>query len=128
MGDLTDQNGFIPVDSLLTKKTLDPSLESISDFVKRVTEGTGAFEDSSASQAKSCLYPQKCSPPSLAEELAAAADATLDIVERLHHMLPQRKPELDAELTDLSTWAHLGKYFALKIRGTVAYGLFRNNH
>jgi len=126
--DLTDEKGFIPVDSLLTRKTLDPALESISAYVKRMINSTSEVEENSVMRDKACLYPNKCSPPALANELSAASDAALQIVDTISKMLPHRRPELDAELVDVQTWAHLGKYFALKIRGTVAYGLFHESH
>jgi len=98
----TDSKGFISVLSLLKQKVLDPTLQSVADFV--------AAPNSSLKN-----------PLLLADELQQEAEQALAIVQKFPTTVP---PTLECEILDILSWAHLGIYFSYKLRGAVALQTF----
>jgi len=100
-------NGFISILSLIGQKVLDPTLQSVADFVKSPNASL-------------------TSPLQLATLLQQDAEQALKIIENFPSTIP---PTLECEILDIETWAHMGKYFSYKLRGSVALQTFlqKNN-
>ena len=97
-------SGFISIEVLISTKTLDPTLQTVMDFVK-----SGASSNASI-----------VSPLQLAAELKTASSKALALLATVPD-----KPWLAAEKMDVETWAHLGAYFGLKLEAAVALQAFR---
>jgi hypothetical protein len=93
--------GFISITTLMRTKTLDPTLQSVPDFVVAANASL-------------------TSPLALADELTSASATAL-------HLLTQvadGPKALVTEKQDISTWAHLAQYFGLKLQAAVALQRF----
>lgn len=93
---------FISLEDLLDAKTFDPMYVSISDYV----DGTRRGES----------FTGRVTPLQLADVLEQDARRGLDLVKELS----DRHPTLDCEVADIQAWAHLGLYFAAKLRAGVS--------
>jgi hypothetical protein len=102
-------SSFISVDELIAHPTLDPDLLSIGDYVALTLEGKE-------------IPAGKTGPLQLAD--AAEGDGRRAL-ERVKALRPKAGGALACELDDLETWAHLGLYFAGKLRAGVALHAFR---
>eukprot|EP00935_MAST-01C_sp_MAST-1C-sp1_P001895 g1895.t1 len=105
--DKSKQNpkGFISIETLVACKTLDPTLQSVSDFVKH-----GAPANTSIR-----------SPLDLADELHGASELALELIDSVPDTV-----SVAAEKFDVRTWAHLGRYFALKLQAAVSLATYRS--
>ena len=123
--------GFISLETLLYSPTLDPQLQTIADYVG--TKPGGGGRNASLT-----------SPLQLADELSTACSSALRLLgakplapgehERLRTALlaglrltPMALcvPVLLAEARDIQSWAHLGVYFAEKLRAAVLIQQYR---
>ena len=98
-----DAQGFISVETLLAVGTLDPSMQSISEFVAKPNTTL-------------------TSPLQIAAELTNASQSALALLSSR----PPLAAVLSGEAGDVVSWAHLGLYFAAKLQGTVALARFRS--
>ena len=96
---------FVSINEILTKDVLDDDYISIKGFVRN--PGTS-----------------KITPLQLADGLESDGDRALALVSGIK---PEAGSRLECELNDIKTWAHLSKYFALKLRGGVALQKYRSN-
>jgi hypothetical protein len=94
---------FISVDELIDHPVLAPDFISIPDFVAARRQGA-------------VLPAGTVTPLALADELDRDGDAALILLADL----PDDASPLGREATDARAWAHLGRYFAAKLRGAVA--------
>ena len=102
---------FIDVDRLIENGTLDPAYLSIPDYVAAAAEGrrfTG----------------EEVTPLQLADTLEHDAQQALALAAEVD---PGDDTSLRYEVADVETWAHLGLYFAEKLRGGVALHTFRTS-
>ena len=102
---------FIDVDRLIENGTLDPAYLSIPDYVEAAAEGrrfTG----------------EEVTPLQLADTLEHDAQQALALIAKVD---PGDDASLRYEVADVETWAHLGLYFAEKLRGGVALHTFRTS-
>ena len=123
--------GFISLETLLYSPTLDPQLQTIADYVG--TKPGGGVRNASLT-----------SPLQLADELSTACSSALRLLgakplapgehERLRTTLlaglrltPMALcvAVLLAEVRDIQSWAHLGVYFAEKLRAAVLIQQYR---
>ena len=102
---------FIDVDRLIENGTLDPAYLSIPDYVAAVAESR-RFTD------------EEVTPLQLADTLERDARQALALAAEVD---PGDDTSLRYEVADVETWAHLGLYFAEKLRGGVALHDFRTS-
>lgn len=106
-------DGFISIESLLSSKTLDPALQSISDYVK----------DGPKTSLKS--------PLDLAKELESNSMKAMSLINntiawtRSEYSKIKLNSTLVCELADASTWARMGLYMSHKLQGGVFLQQFR---
>ncbi len=97
---LFDRNSpFISIEELINHETLDPELQSISEFV--------ANPDS-----------KKKSPLKLADEIEKECKSAITILNKINY-LNTSEITFKYEIEDAYTWAYLGLYFADKLRAGV---------
>jgi hypothetical protein len=119
-GGLNDQvSSFISIDELIDHPTLDPRYLSIQDYVKDLA-------GKKATPAPGASPSLKISPPMLADSLESDSHTVFELVKKIR--AKGTMPTLECELNDLETWAHLGSYFADKLRAGVALQGFRVTH
>ena len=121
--------GFISLETLLYSPTLDPQLQTIADYVG--TKPGGGVRNASLT-----------SPLQLADELSTACSSALRLLgakplapgEPLAHDFARCAAShamalcvavLLAEVRDIQSWAHLGVYFAEKLRAAVLIQQYR---
>ena len=104
-----DGTTLISVEQLIDRDPLDPDYVSIRDFV--------AMQEQDAS-----VQEGKISPPALADSLENEAERALAWVENIN---TSDNNSLLYEVADVKAWAHLGRYFAEKLRGATALYQFR---
>jgi hypothetical protein len=103
--------GFLSLENLIYTPTLDPTLQSITAFVSM---GANDHWLTNASLT---------SPLALATELSNAADAAMSLVgDTVNGHMPTA---LKQEANDVTSWAALGQYFALKLRAAVLVHSYR---
>ena len=95
---------FISVDEIIHSVTLDTSLVSIEDYVKRNYSGD-----------------DKITPLQLAGKLADDGNKALSVVDGIK----TKNPTLNHELDDIRTWAYLSLYFSEKLKGGTALQYYR---
>jgi len=96
--------GFVTVETLISQQVLDPVLQPVGEYCKH-----GVQVNLTA-------------PNMLADELIADGDAALTLAQW------DRAPSvLTNEVRDVATWAHLSKYFGLKLLGAVALQMCRTH-
>ncbi|MBA3684512.1 MAG: hypothetical protein H0W72_04645 [Planctomycetes bacterium] len=100
---------LISVDELIGHATLDPAYRSITDHLARGADAPAGI----------------ITPPMLAAECDRDAQTLLALVGKQRAIAPAASGALLCELDDLATWAHLGTYFAEKLRGAEALARFR---
>ncbi len=100
---------LISVDQLIDRNPLDPAYLSIPDFVEMQQKGLALPEG-------------KVSPLALADRLEDEANKALSLVENIN---VADNNSLLYEVSDVKAWAHLGQYFAEKLRGATALHRFR---
>lgn len=99
---------YISVDRQIHRQPLDTSFVSIADFVTGMTAGK--------------TFPQRLTPPLLAERLETDCRKALDLVKDID---TSENTSLMFEVADVRVWANLGLYFAEKLRGAVALQTYR---
>ena len=102
---------FIDVDRLIENGTLDPAYLSIPEYVEAVGEGRPFTEED-------------VTPLQLADTLERDAQQALALAAEVD---PGDDASLRYEVADVEAWAHLGLYFAEKLRGGVALHAFRTS-
>lgn len=101
-------SSFISIDELIHHRTLDPKYVSIEDYVEQTAE-------------KQSFAVGQLTPIALASLLEEDSKAVIAHAKSLR----PASGALACELDDLETWAHLGLYFADKLRAGVALHTFR---
>ena len=104
----TPGKGFIDINTLIISKTLDPALQSVKDFVKNETAASPSNHTITTT------------PLELADELLGSAETALTKIA----MVPDGVGVL-AEKYDVRAWAHLSRYFGLKLQAAVSLQRFR---
>ena len=102
-----DEMKLISLPQLCDRNPLDP------DYV-----GVKAFLDPDRTP-----QPGELTPPALADSLEMLCTAALQLVEPVS---PDNNTDLLYEVSDIRAWAHLGLYFAYKLRAATAYQQYRN--
>jgi hypothetical protein len=103
----TDQrNGFHTIDNFIKCPTMQGSgLVSIRDFVDRESKNKPVGG---------------VSPLQVADRLAASSAKAIDAIAAIRKKTPDPGKELERTLSDIIAMAHLGRYYASKIRGGVS--------
>ncbi len=97
-----DSMKLISLEQMCNKQPMSPSYMSIKDYL--------------ASGEKS--IPGKITPAELADSIESFCNSTLKDLERVE---PGQNTDLLYEVSDMKVWAHLGLYFADKLRSAVQY-------
>jgi len=97
-------NFFISVNSLIARQVLDPSYQSIQDYVNKGKNSS------------------LIGPLDLAIELENNTKSCLALLPSIPF-----KPQstLECELLDIQTWCYLSSYFASKLRGATSLAMYR---
>ncbi len=103
---------FISIDEFINHETLDADMLSIADYSARIASGQQIESD-------------KITPLQLADLSENDSRRALEILQPLYSQVNAFSGALVSELDDLSTWSHLGMYFADKLRAGVALETFR---
>ena len=99
-----NDKGFVSIETLCRAKTLDPTMQSVKDFV--------AAPNASLT-----------SPLDLAEELLDSSATALRLIATV--CIDKPCAGVVAEKLDVRTWAHLSRYFAFKLQAAVALQTYR---
>jgi hypothetical protein len=105
---------FISIEELIRHPTLDPDYLSIADFVE-------------PRRAARAVAAEKITPLELADEMQRDCRQAMQRVDGLRRQQTPEDRAFVSELDDVATWAHLGLYFADKLRGGVALETFRQS-
>lgn len=103
---------FISILELIDHETLDPTYFSIPEFVSARTRGTPVPDS-------------MVTPLSLADASERDSRAALALLDKVRRSVTSFSGALECEVLDVSAWAHLGLYFAEKLRAGVALETFR---
>jgi hypothetical protein len=98
-------DGFISITTLLDNPTLDPAMQSIASYARAPNASLQ-------------------SPLELADQL----DNITVVVETLVNEAGTWPAGMRYEVQDALSWAYLGKYFALKLRGAVSFAWYQQRH
>jgi hypothetical protein len=104
-------NPLISITDLIDHETLDPEMLSIADYVGQVLD-------------KKEIAAGKVTPLQLADLSETDSRKALEAIARLRAKVSPFSGALVSELDDAATWAHLGLYFADKLRAGVALKTF----
>lgn len=107
-----DSSDFISVDELIYHETLDPSMISIQDYVKKKVS-------------KEHIPGDMITPVELADTLERHGNQALKFVRNLENSPEFKWTSLQSELEDITTWSYLSLYFAQKLRGGIALQMYR---
>jgi hypothetical protein len=99
---------YISVDRQINQPPADKDYVSVLDYVKAMSNG-GTFEKN------------RITPPNLIQQLEQDCQKALALVKPIG----ATNSALRYEVADVKAWAHLGLYFAQKLRGAVALQLYR---
>jgi hypothetical protein len=103
---------FISIDQFINHETLDPDMLSIPEYVKDSLENN--------------TFPENTITPLMLADLSETdSKNALGLVALLYPKADEFSGALVSELDDVSTWSHLGLYFADKLRAGVALQIFR---
>ncbi len=102
---------FVSLAELIRVSALDTSYLSIQDYINTLEKVPA---------------PKKTTPLQLADSLEKDSKAALEMVALLRPEADAYTGALSCELDDIETWAHLGLYFADKLRAGVALKLFES--
>lgn len=105
---------FISIDELIDHETLDPTLISIREYVKRVTENKNIPEGN-------------VTPLQIAADSERDGRTVLKLIESLRPKANIYSGAFECELDDLVAWANLSLYLADKLRAGVALEMFRHS-
>jgi hypothetical protein len=105
---------FISIDELIDHQTLDPTLLSIPEYVRRLAAGE-------------TIPPALVTPLALADQSEKDGRNALALVESLRANVSAFSGALECECLDIESWARLSLYFANKLRAGVALRTYRKN-
>ena len=103
---------LIPLSELIHRKPLEPRYLSIEAFVENSDNDTNTNHD-------------KTDPLSLASSIEADCLKALELIKNI---APGEDLAFQYELSDIKIWANLGLYFAEKLRGGVAFEMYRTKN
>jgi len=100
---------YIGVDALINQPTMDPSYESVRDYVQKMQAGGEPFS-------------KKVPPHGLARQLQRNCTEALRLVNRID---TTNNASLMYEVADVKIWANLGLHLAEKLYGAIELETFR---
>jgi Glycosyl hydrolase family 20, domain 2 len=100
---------YIPVDRLMSQRTMDPAYVSVSDYVAAISRGNS-------------FGAERITPPKLVEMLQRDNREALRLVKDID---TASNASLMYEVADVKTWANLGLHLAEKLQGAVALQTYR---
>lgn len=104
----TTESVFIDLNQLITFPVLDPAFINVRDYVALINEGRD-------------LPAGKVSPLEVADRAEAISREAFELIGPVQ----RNGTSMDFEIADVEAWAHLARYFALKIRAATALQRFR---
>jgi len=108
-------NPLISISDLINHETLDPAMLSIAAYVDLISN-------------KKEIDKNLITPLQLADSSEADSKKALETIAKLRQKVTPYSGALVSELDDAATWAHLGLYFADKLRAGVALQTFYKNN